>query len=49
MEYLREELGERYKPPQILKRKARADKLGRKTGEGFYVWEDGEIAGESDH
>ncbi|UHQ96399.1 3-hydroxyacyl-CoA dehydrogenase family protein [Natrinema halophilum] len=49
MEYLREELGERYKPPQILKRKARAGKLGKKTGEGFYVWEDGEIVTESDH
>jgi len=47
MEYLREELGERFKPPQLLKRKLRAVKLGRKTGEGFYVWEDGEIVGVS--
>ncbi|WP_254525745.1 3-hydroxyacyl-CoA dehydrogenase family protein [Natrinema caseinilyticum] len=47
MEYLREELGERFKPPQLLKRKLRAGKLGRKTGEGFYVWEDGDIVGVS--
>ena len=42
LEYLREELGERFKPPQLLKRKVRAGKLGKKSGEGFYVWEDGE-------
>ncbi|QIO24979.1 3-hydroxyacyl-CoA dehydrogenase family protein [Haloarcula sp. JP-L23] len=42
LEYLREELGERFKPPQLLKRKVRADKNGQKSGEGFYVWEDGE-------
>ncbi|QHS17730.1 3-hydroxyacyl-CoA dehydrogenase family protein [Halopenitus persicus] len=47
LEYLREELGERFKPPQTLKRKVRAGKLGRKSGEGFYVWEDGEIVGVS--
>jgi len=42
LEYLREELGERFRPPQVLKRKVRAGKLGKKTGEGFYVWEDGD-------
>ena len=42
LKYLREELGERFRPPQVLKRKVRAGQLGRKTGEGFYVWEDGE-------
>lgn len=41
-EYLREELGERFKPPQLLKRKVRAGKHGKKSGEGFYVWENGE-------
>lgn len=42
LEYLREELGERFKPPQLLRQKVRAGKLGKKSGEGFYVWEDGE-------
>lgn len=42
LEALREELGERFRPPQLLRRKVRAGKLGRKSGEGFYVWEDGE-------
>jgi 3-hydroxybutyryl-CoA dehydrogenase len=47
LEYLREELGERFRPPQVLKRKVRAGKLGKKSGEGFYVWEDGEPVGVS--
>lgn len=46
-EYLREELGERFKPPQALRRKVRAGNLGKKSGEGFYVWEDGEKVGMS--
>ncbi|AUG49356.1 3-hydroxybutyryl-CoA dehydrogenase [Haloarcula taiwanensis] len=47
LEYLRAELGERFRPPQILKRKVRAGKLGKKSGEGFYVWEDGDVVGTS--
>ncbi|AGB36611.1 3-hydroxyacyl-CoA dehydrogenase family protein [Natronococcus occultus] len=46
-EHLREELGERFKPPQTLRRKVRAGNLGKKSGEGFYVWEDGERVGMS--
>jgi 3-hydroxybutyryl-CoA dehydrogenase len=48
LEYLREELGERFRPPQILKRKVRAGHLGEKTGRGFYVWEDGEAVRPAD-
>lgn len=39
---LRKELGERFRPPQLLKQKVRAGNLGQKTGEGFYKWEDGD-------
>jgi 3-hydroxybutyryl-CoA dehydrogenase len=48
LEYLHEELGERFRPPQLLRQKVRAGKFGKKAGEGFYVWEDGEIDGVSD-
>lgn len=47
LEYLQEELGERFRPPQLLRQKVRAGKLGKKTGEGFYLWEDGERVGVS--
>ncbi|MGM0605159.1 MAG: 3-hydroxyacyl-CoA dehydrogenase family protein [Halobacteriota archaeon] len=47
LEHLRSELGERFRPPSLLRRKVRAGALGRKSGEGFYVWEDGEIVGVS--
>ena len=36
---LAEELGDRYKPPYLLKRKVDAGDLGRKTGRGFYEYD----------
>ncbi|WP_247728588.1 3-hydroxyacyl-CoA dehydrogenase family protein [Halovivax limisalsi] len=48
LEHLRSELGERFRPPQLLRQRVRAGALGKKSGEGFYVWEDGEIVGVSD-
>jgi 3-hydroxybutyryl-CoA dehydrogenase len=44
---INEELDERFRPPQALKRKGRAGRLGTKTGEGFYTREDGEVVGTS--
>ena len=34
-----EELGDRYKPAYLLKRKVEADDLGKKTGQGFYTYD----------
>jgi 3-hydroxybutyryl-CoA dehydrogenase len=37
-EYLAETLGPRFEPPQILRDMVAAGKLGKKTGRGFYEW-----------
>jgi len=37
-EYLTQSLGPTFTPPEILRAKVLANKLGKKTGEGFYVW-----------
>jgi 3-hydroxybutyryl-CoA dehydrogenase len=37
-EHLAKELGPRFYPPQLLREKVAAGKLGRKSGEGFYQW-----------
>jgi 3-hydroxybutyryl-CoA dehydrogenase len=37
-EHLTNELGERFRPPQLLRRMVRAGKLGKKSGEGFYKY-----------
>jgi 3-hydroxybutyryl-CoA dehydrogenase len=41
LEHLHREVGESFRPPTLLRMMVRAGKLGKKTGEGFYVWKDG--------
>lgn len=44
-EYLEQELGPSFRPPELLRAKVREGKLGKKSGEGFYRWQDGKIVG----
>jgi enoyl-CoA hydratase/3-hydroxyacyl-CoA dehydrogenase len=44
LEYMHETLGEAYEPCPLLAAKVEAEELGRKTGTGFYDYEDGEGA-----
>lgn len=39
-EHLTAELGERFRPPAILRRMVRAGYLGQKSGRGFYHWDE---------
>ena len=42
LEHLHREVGEQFRPPALLRTMVRAGKLGKKTGEGFYRWVDGQ-------
>jgi 3-hydroxybutyryl-CoA dehydrogenase len=39
-EHLRRELGDRFEPPALLRDMVARGSLGRKTGQGFYSWEE---------
>lgn len=41
LDHLHRELGEAFRPPPLLRTMVRAGKLGKKSGEGFYRWKDG--------
>jgi 3-hydroxybutyryl-CoA dehydrogenase len=39
-EYLHAELGDRFEPPALLRQLVAEGKLGRKSGQGFFTWEE---------
>ncbi|WP_116246622.1 3-hydroxyacyl-CoA dehydrogenase family protein [Nocardiopsis sp. FIRDI 009] len=43
-EHLAEELGDRFAPPELLRRMVAEGRLGKKTGQGFHTWDEGEQA-----
>ena len=45
LEHLHKEVGEQFRPPALLRQMVRAGKLGKKSGEGFYVWPQDEKKG----
>ena len=42
LDHLTKEVGEQFRPPPLLRTMVRAGKLGKKSGEGFYKWVDGQ-------
>lgn len=40
-EYLSAELGDRFTPPELLRRMVAEGRLGRKSGQGFHTWDEG--------
>jgi 3-hydroxybutyryl-CoA dehydrogenase len=41
LDHLCREVGEQFRAPPLLRQMVRAGKLGKKSGEGFYLWKDG--------
>ncbi len=41
LDHLTKEVGEQFRAPTLLRTMVRAGKLGKKSGEGFYLWKDG--------
>lgn len=38
-EHLHREIGEQFRPPPLLRNLVRAGRLGKKSGQGFYLWD----------